>query len=233
MKSYSRKKIINYKRRNQNNRSRKLFSMRKKGGNIPMPTFHVLIATGGRTTLKRMLDSLRDQLLPGDAVTIVFDGPEALKKSTMTDDWLVNFKCPVKKIEQNPALGYWGHEARNVYQSKLTPKTTFIMHGDDDDIYVNGTFDKLRSIIKDPSKLYIARMTNSANYSNRSQYTPKNHNLSIRFANIGTPCGIIPFDKAGESKWGHHYGGDFSYYDGLKDKVSGVEFIDVLLYKIK
>ena len=203
------------------------------GKNISKPTFHILISTLGRPSLKRMLDSLKGQLSANDAITIVFDGPDALKKSGYTPEWVNDFKCPVKIIEQNPALGFWGHEARNKYQTRLEPKTTFILNADDDDKYVDGVFDKLREKLTNPDKLYIARMTDSANNSNRTKYLPKNNNLSIKLGNIGTPCGIIPFNKAGESQWTHHHGGDFDYYNGLKDKVAGVEFIDILLYKIR
>jgi hypothetical protein len=34
-----------------------------------------------------MIDSLKGELLEGDAMTIIFDGPDALKKSTFTDEW--------------------------------------------------------------------------------------------------------------------------------------------------
>ena len=76
-------------------------------------------------------------------------------------------------------------------------------------------------------------MTTSANYTNRSKYLPRNNNLLIKPGNIGKPCGIIPFNKVGESKWGLTYLGDFDYYNGLKDKVDSLEFIDTLLYKIR
>jgi len=203
------------------------------GGNLQKPTFHILICTTGRPSLKRMIDSLKDQLTVNDAITIIFDGPDALKKSTYTDNWINEFKCPIKIIEQTPALGFWGHEARNKYQTQLHPKTMYIMNADDDDKYIEDVFHKLREKLTDPNKLYIARMTNSANHSNRKHYLPRNKNLSIKFGNIGTPCGIIPFDKAGKSQWTHRHGGDFDYYNSLKDKVDGVEFLDILLYKIK
>ena len=221
---------MRYTQRNRQHRNK---SRRILGGNRIKPTFHILISTAGRPSLKRILDSLKDQLSPNDAITIVFDGPEALKNSRYTDDWVNKFNCPIIKIEQTPALGFWGHEVRNKYQAQLQPKTTYIMNADDDDKYVDGAFDKLRDKLTDPNKLYIARMTTSANYTNRTKFLPKNKNLSIKFGNIGTPCGIIPFDKAGKSQWTHRHGGDFDYYNSLKDKVDGVEFIDILLYKIK
>lgn len=221
---------MGYTRKNRRKRNN---TKRLVGGKLQTPTFHILICSIGRPSLKIILDSLKNQLSADDAITIIFDGPEALKNSTYTDDWVNNFKCSIKKIEQTPALGFWGHEARNKYQTQLQPKTTYIMNADDDDKYVDDVFSKLREKLTDPNKLYIARMTTSANYTNRTKFLPKNKNLSIKLGNIGTPCGIIPFDKAGKSQWTHRHGGDFDYYNELKDKVDGVEFLDILLYKIK
>jgi hypothetical protein len=216
------------------NRGRIRRNSKKVGGDISRPpTFHVLIATGGRPELKTMIDSLKGQLSEKDAITIVFDGPGSLEKSTMTDDWTAGFKCPVKKIEQEPALGFWGHEARNKYQGQLEPKTTFVMHADDDDKYIENVFDILRKKCTDPNKLYVARITRSENYMNRSQYLPRNNSLEIAHGSIGTPCGIVPFDVVGKSQWGHRHGGDFDYFNGLQDKVSGVEYLSDVIYKIE
>jgi hypothetical protein len=82
-----------------------------------------------------MLDSLKTELLKGDAVTIVFDGPSAKSKSGFKNSWLIGHLAKINSIEQTPALGYWGHGVRTKYQSILTPRTTFIMHADDDDLY--------------------------------------------------------------------------------------------------
>lgn len=223
------------KNRGRNSKKRRGYRNSKKigGDTSPIPTFHILIATGGRPELKRMIESLKGQLSEKDAVTIVFDGPGSLEKSTMTDDWTTGFKCPVKKIEQDTALGFWGHEARNKYQGQLEPKTTFVMHADDDDKYIENVFDILRKKCTDPNKLYVARMTSSDNYANRTHYLPRNNSLEITHGNIGTPCGIVPFDVVGKSQWGHRHGGDYDYFNGLKDKVSGVEYLSDVIYKIR
>ena len=225
----------NNKNRRRTSRLRRVRRNSKKigGSTSAQPTFHVLICTGGRPQLKRMLDSLKGQLLENDAVTIIFDGPNALEKSTMKDDWVSEFKCPVKKIEQDPGLGFWGHEARNKYQGPLEPKTTFVMHADDDDMYIENSFNILRNKCTNFSKLYIARMTKSENYKDRSKYLPSNNKLEIALSNIGTPCGIIPFDIVDKSTWAHRVGGDFDYYNGLKDKATGVEYLSDLIYKIR
>ena len=58
----------------------------------PIPTFHVLIATAGRVSLKNLLDSLKDELTERDAITVVFDGADAFTKSTYEDSWINEHK---------------------------------------------------------------------------------------------------------------------------------------------
>lgn len=191
------------------------------------PTFHVLIATGGRPELRNMIDSLRDELENGDALTIVFDGPTARSKCKMDSSWFNGFKAKVNLIDQNPNLGFWGHGIRNEYQHKLTPKTTFVMHADDDDSYYPGSFEKLRKICTDPDNLYITKML-----SDKGEVIPRANNR-IERNNIGTPNGIVPFAISGSSRWEHKYGGDFDYYNGIKDHVKDVVHTNLLIYKVR
>lgn len=190
------------------------------------PTFHVLICTGGKPVLKGMIDSLKEELLEGDAMTIIFDGPDAFKKSTFSDEWTSGFKCAIKKIEENPALGFWGHGARNKYQGQLTPKTTFIMNADDDDTYIAGSFAKLREKCVDPNTLYIAKMT----YVNDRKTIIPRQNKEIVYADISTQNGIIPFDMAAKGEWKPKYGGDFDYYTDLKKLNPPIVFLEELIY---
>jgi hypothetical protein len=192
------------------------------------PTFHILIATGGRPSLLRLLDSLKTELKKDDAVTIVFDGPEARSKAGFKDDWTKDFKANVHVIEQSPNMGHWGHAIRNRYQGRLLRKTTFLLNADDDDVYLKGSFNKLRNLCTDPTVLYIAKME----YDNNPELLIPRQNESIKFQDIGTPNGIIPFDKAAKAKWGLRHGGDYDYYNSLQKKVSDVVFLDVVFYRV-
>jgi len=193
--------------------------------NVFTPTFHILIATAGRPCLRRMLDSLKDELLENDAITIVFDGEDAFGKSTFNDDWLNNHKSKINIIKQSPNLGFYGHGIRNKYQGILTPKTTFIMNADDDDYYVPGTFNKLRRLCYNSNTLYIAKFYKK----NDNTVIPSNLNQIIK-DDIGTPCGIIPFDIANKSIWEDKYGGDFDYYNNLQKYISIIKFLDLVIY---
>lgn len=192
-----------------------------------VPTFHILIATAGKPCLLNMLNSLKEQLTENDAITIVFDGEGSLKQSTLSDEWLNGHKSKINIIEQSPNLGYWGHGIRNKYQGILEPKTTFILNADDDDVYVQGSFKKLRELCSNPNTLYIAKfLVRSKNVIVPSQ------SIKISQDDIGTPCGIIPFSIANNSTWEHRYGGDFNYYDNIQKHCQQIKFLDFIIYYV-
>jgi hypothetical protein len=192
-----------------------------------MPTFHVLIATLGRPSLQIMLDSLKDELNPQDYLTIVFDGTEAMKMFPFSNDWLNGHKSQVTVIEQIPRLGFGGHGIRNKYQGILQP-TTFLMHADDDDMYIKGSFDKLRTLCEDPNTLYIAGMDMFNGY-----IVPRPYRSSISIGDIGTPNGIIPFSIANKSSWANTRVGDGEYYMDLVKHVDHIVFLKIVIYKVR
>ena len=194
-----------------------------------LPTFHILISTAGRPALRRMLDSLRNELTKNDAITIVFDGENALQQSGFCEDWIRGHLSTIHVVEQQPNLGFWGHGVRNKYQSMLETRTTFVMNADDDDEYIPGSFQKLRLLCKHDHTLYIAKFIVK---KPRSDVIVPSQFNSITKNNIGTPCGIIPFNIAGQSSWELCYGGDFSYYEHLQTKVQDIQFLNVIIYRV-
>jgi len=190
-------------------------------------TFHILIATAGRRTLRNLLDSLKNELESNDAITIVFDGEGAKEQSEITSEWFECHKSTINIIEQTPYLGYWGHGIRNKYQGILNPECTFVMHADDDDTYVAGSFDKLRKLCINPNTLYIAKMF----VVQQDRYIPANNNIAV--GNIGTPNGIIPNAIAGKSTWENFCGGDGRYYTNLKNNVNEIVFLDEVVYTVR
>jgi hypothetical protein len=218
-------------------KKRNITRRRKRGGGQPTPpTFHVVIGTAGRPSLKGMIDSLKSELQAGDGLTILFDGKKAKAKSGYTDDWLAGVPFAVKTIEQVPGLKYYGHPLLNKYIPTISPKTTYMMFADDDDSYISGSFNKLRLLCTDPEILYISKM----NYANNpGQIIPKSETTQIETDNIGKPNGIIPFKDADKSEFGYkkngnnkYYKGDFDYYNNLKDKVKGIVFLDTIIYTV-
>jgi len=192
-----------------------------------VPTFHILIATAGRPALKKLLDSLKDELTEKDAITIVFDGADAKEKAEYDESWFSGHISQQSVIVQKPNLGSKGHAVRTKYQSLLSPTTTYIMHADDDDEYIKGSFQQLRQKCTDPEVLYITKM----NYSYNDLVIPSQNNKIIQ-DDIGTPNGIIPFDSANKAKWDLRQGGDFNYYNELQTKVKSVVFLDDIIYRV-
>jgi hypothetical protein len=172
---------------------------------------------------------MKNELSERDAVTIVFDGKDKKAAAGWSDEWIKGFKAPVAIFEEDH-VGNWGHDHRTAYQTKLKPQTTFIMHADDDDTYLQGFAQGLRDTCTDPNKLYIARMTYT---TNRNLVIPRQSEI-IKEADIGSPCGIIPWAEAGKAVWENHYTGDFKYYEKLgavlgKDRIS---FIPNVIYLV-
>lgn len=195
-----------------------------KGGGSP--SFHVMIVTAGRPSLKKMIDSLKGQLTEKDALTVVFDGKFAKKRSTYDPSWVDTMKCKVTIKEQIPGLKHYGHHTINKYLPGLESKTTYVMFADDDDVYAEGAFDVLRSKCVDPEILYVARFK-----AQDGEIIPPVGVSTIQIRKIGKVCGIIPFDKRSEASMGtKDHTGDFEYYDALQKKVKGVQFLDDVIY---
>lgn len=186
----------------------------------PDPTFHIMIIASGNPCLLTMLSSLRDQLTEDDAITIVFNGEGMFEKSTFNHRWLKGHESTINIIKQLTPLN--DYELRNEYQTKLKKKTTFIMHANDDDIYLPGSFHELRLRCFAPHTLYIGKMYLSlfdimiplSSYPNK----------------IGFACGIIPFNKAGVALWTDELYS--TYYENLQQKVDLVSFITTPMYQL-
>ena len=188
-----------------------------------MVSLQVLIATVGRITLQRMLDSLSPQLQEQDCLTLVFDGHDKIPEFNLT-----RFKCEIKQYFEPIALGYWCHAIRNKYSS-LLEKRDFVMHADDDDIYLPNAFEQLRNLCIDKSILYISRMT--LNYG--GEPIPRLWDNSLWTGNIGTPCGIIPYNLNLQGDWAEGYGGDCKFYESLQKTGVNIQFLDNIIYIVR
>ena len=182
-------------------------------------TFNVLIATIGRPSLQRMLDSLKPQLVESDCLTIVFDG-----KSEIPAFNLSGFVCKIVQHLEPVALGSWGHAIRNKYCS-IMERRDFVLHADDDDVYFPNVFSELRKKCVVPETLYIARMRGPNGY-----IVPEGPRINE--GHIGTPNGIIPYDLNIKGNWEPRVGGDGSFYMQLA-KLAKVEYLQTLIYQIR
>jgi hypothetical protein len=177
-----------------------------------MSSFNVVIATIGRPTLQRMVDSIAPQLKRGDYLTLIFDGGQT--------DVILKTDATVIQINNSEVLGHYGHASRTRWQNYLPGD--YLMNADDDDAYVDGAMDIVREHCTE-HKLYVFQM------QYEEHLIPKRH--VIEFANIGTPCGVYPTDIL-LPDWPYEYGGDCKFYQSL-EKLIPVEFVDKLIYKVR
>lgn len=182
-----------------------------------MPSFHILIATVGRDTLQRMLDTILPHLTEVDHLTLVFDGVSPTNVNVETKGQVHIHSEPV-------ALGFWGHGVRNKYAS-LLEKTDFVMHADDDDIYMPDAFTHIRNICIDVNTLYVGKMQF---FHRVVPETPE-----IKPCNIGTPNGIIPYDVNKKGSWGHFGGGDFNFYESIEKHLDNILYFDHIIYRTR
>ena len=160
-----------------------------------------------------MINSIKGQLTERDYLTIIVDmGP---LRPDLTD----GCKATVIWILNSEQLGGHGHGSRTKWQKYLPGD--YHLNGDDDDMYAEGAMDKIRELCTE-DRLYIFKMK----VGDRAVWEDK----QIRWANIGTPCGVYPPKDLPD--WPLEYGGDFKFYDQLSKNLN-VAFCDHIIYKVK
>lgn len=175
-------------------------------------SFNVIIATAGRPTLVKMLESILPQLEEQDYLTILWDCKPNVE--------LPPHVCTViQKVNPEP-LGFWGHGSRNRWQDELPGD--YFMNGDDDDVYTPDAMAAIREKCTE-RKLYIFQFLHwTARIPNGTE---------IRVGNIGTSCGVYPkVEKF--PKWEYIYGGDGEFYVALS-KMLPHEHIQKIIYIVK
>lgn len=184
-------------------------------------TINVLIATTGRPQLQRMINSLNNELTENDCLTIVFDGHTSIPNFDLS-----KIKAKVFQYYEPIALKYWGHGIRNKY-ANLLEKTDFVMHADDDDVYLPKSFEFIRKNINDINTLYIYKLKDDS----MNKIVPIDN--TIRLGLIGTPCGIIPYELNKKSTWEHSYGGDGLFYISIQKFAKNIEFVNYIIYDVR
>jgi glycosyl transferase family 25 len=183
-------------------------------------TINVLITSSGSNILQNMINSLSGQLKEYDCLTIVYDGLAEIP----THFNFTNFKCKIQQFYEPIALGYWGHGIRNKY-ANLLEKRNFIMHGQDTDMYIDGIFNKIRGKCVDKNSLYIFKIQHNLNI------LPKE--LFIREGNVGTPCGVIPYELNNKGTWLNRLGGDGAFYEEIAKHATNIIYSDIAIYNLR
>jgi hypothetical protein len=150
-------------------------------------TVSYIVATTGRPTLQRALDSI--ELWTGDELIVVGEMGHARDARVR---WL-----------PSPARGDWGHSERN-YAMPFA-KGDYLAHLDDDDIYLPGARAMMdKAIHATPGRPVVFKIQWSDGHTLWKD-------RQIKFGNVGTPMVVMPNVRHKLGKWAPFYGGDHAF----------------------
>jgi len=181
-------------------------------------SFNIVCTTIGRKSLTRLIDSFKNQLLPEDYFTIISDTNHEFVSQVLSDNTF-NFKVN-HIINDGEPLAKFGHPLLNKHINNLDGD--FIMFADDDDYYVEDSFEYIRNVVKE-KKLYIFKHKwgDTINWSTKE----------VKLGNIGKCMGVIPNTK-NLPMFQETVFGDGLFYEDLS-KMLEYEFVDKIIYKIR
>jgi glycosyltransferase involved in cell wall biosynthesis len=158
------------------------------------PRLSVIVATVGRDTLRRALQSAANQpLLAGDEVIVVGDGEPITRAAA--EFGFRHLHCP--------AGGDFGYSERQYAMPFATG--THLLFLDDDDCYTPGAFAAIRRAIEaNPGRPIMFRMV--APWGQTLWVDP-----TLRVANHGGAQFVVPNDPLRLGRWGTRYEGDFDF----------------------
>jgi hypothetical protein len=160
-----------------------------------MTRFSVIVATVGRVSLTRALQSLADQpLAAGDEVLVVGQEIPGIV------DEAARFGC---RFLACPPGANWGSLERRRGMTHATG--THLVFLDDDDVFLPGAFAAMReACAAHPGRPLMFRMI--APWGETLWREPV-----VREGNHGTPQFVTPNDPARLGHWGTRYAGDFDF----------------------
>lgn len=186
------------------------------------PTLTLIIPTQGRPTLERTLDSVRDQLLPGDEVLVVIDTHEmSLTDRHAIAHRITPYPYQVRVLEYDAGRHDHGHSQINHGMARATGD--YLAFNDDDDIFEVGALAVMReAATAHPGRPLLFRF--------RSHLGGTVFWLQpglVRQACIGGHCCVFPNDPAHLGKWGDHYEGDFTFLKSSLDSWAAADIAPV------
>lgn len=177
-----------------------------------MPTLGVVIATPGRRSIMRTINSITAQgLLPGDDVIIVGDG---YHKPT---DELVKMVGPPFRYVATHRTRDWGHSQTNYGLSEV--KGDWVIIQDDDDIFLPRAFDEIR------------RITGKLNEPRIIMGRVKTPFLGILWTHPGVPpfdghCIVVPNNKEKLGYYSLEYEGDQTWIRTSIESYDAISWAD-------
>lgn len=163
------------------------------------PTLSILIPTVGRSSLSRTLESVRTQrLIPGDEVLLAVDGGDDSAHSAWAASGLPG---RIVKVAGGPHRD-WGCTARNLVIPMAS--ADYVCFIDDDDVYLPGAFDKIRSALAvNPDRPHLFRM----GWRDKIIWEER----VVREANFSTQQIVVPNVSTRLGRWTSRYEGDYDF----------------------
>jgi glycosyltransferase involved in cell wall biosynthesis len=148
-------------------------------------TFSVVMPTCGRPALTAAISSVVDQLEDGDELIVVGDGEQDVSAGTVGD-----FQpASLFYVETQRPGSVFGNHQRDFGMQLALGRSSHLLFLDDDDVYVHGALDVIRSKISESSFAHIFRAT----------WGPGHHwhgtlwaEREVRESNIATPMCVLP-----------------------------------------
>lgn len=180
------------------------------------PTLGIVIPTAGRPSLRRTLDSMAPQMLPGDRCLVVgdvLDGPLPDTAAIVADfPW-----C--RYIEHKGTAHTYGHEQINVGLPLVGGD--WLLCQDDDDIFTDDAFATIRAAIAglDSPRPLLFRFLSRFGvvYWDEHQRQAWARERRLVEGHIGGHCLVVPNLPGKVGKRGRRYAAD---YDQIVDTVA-------------
>ncbi len=176
------------------------------------PTIGVVIATPGRASIFRTLQSITYQgLIPGDDIIVVGDGLHEPTKKLVEA-----FGAPFRYVATRQTRT-WGHDQVN-YGLKMVGGDVVVLQ-DDDDIFAPRAFEEIRNLVsKVPKAPILGRV--------RSPYLGLLWQEAGPKAVLDGHCLVVPNDKEKLGYYTREYAGDQAYIKTCLEPYEEVYWAD-------
>jgi len=172
------------------------------------PSLSIIVPTIGRPTLKRTLESIAAQeLLPGDEVLVVQDGPAdpAVREPIEAAGW------PWRYLATGSRANDFGATPRNLGMKHA--RADFLAWIDDDDPYRPGAFAAIRRAIKrHPGRPLMFRMERPG------WNTTVWRMMAVRYGNVSTQMFVAPNQPDRLGTWGSYRASDLAFICSTLEK---------------
>lgn len=180
-------------------------------------TVSILVATIGRPTLERTLQSITSETRPGDQV-IVIGATQAI------GDRALAYGCTFVKA---PPGNDWGGSERTVGIHHATGD--YVAFLDDDDVYLPGWRAAMdNAMVNHPGRPIIFKMHIA--WTGGTLWADP----VLRMGNVGTPMLFLPNDaRTKRGQWGRKYGGDFKFIESLQLPPASIVWDSAVIASIR